>query len=184
MGKPSEKIFNYMLTIGFVLLLVIFMVSLIGISRFVLADTSNFRQHVIDTSNLLQDIDEVERNTRLLENESQNLIDENLISFKLSQKSYNIVDYSFAELNENKSVLVLHIDSEIFENNNHIGIIPNSLENLSVHDVIMYNGSKVGSIVKINENTFEIFDFDGENIVSIFKEEVEGLILFKDEKNK
>lgn len=183
MLNSNEKLNNYFLNIGFVLLLVIFLVSLIGISRVVLSDNSNFQQHVISTSSLLQDIEEVEKNTKLLENQTQKLINRNLITYKLESNSFDITDFSFKKINENKSLLVIHTKEEIFQIDNFIGIKPNNLSNLQVNDVVIYFENQIGAIIEFKEEKVEIFNFEKEIIESIQKEEILGLILFENEKN-
>lgn len=182
MSKSNEKFFNYLLTIGFILILVIFSVSLIGISRMVLSDESNFQQHVITTTTLLQDIEEVEKTTRNQENQTQVLIEEELIKEKLEQNSFNITDYSFTNL-EDKTVLVLYLDSKIFQIDKYIIVEITSVDNLSVNDKIIYFSDEVGSVVDIEKDYIRIYSFERKIIEEVPKNEIRGLILFENEEN-
>ena len=57
--NKNKDIINYFLTLGFIVLIIIFLSSIIIISRFVLSEDNSIGKYVINTQNLLEDIEEV-----------------------------------------------------------------------------------------------------------------------------
>lgn len=182
MKKNNEKLVNYFLTVGFVIILLIILVSLLMISRFVLSEDSNLQRHVLSTKTLLEDIEEVEKNTRI--NETQESNNEEILIKEEVFSNFDILDYDFRKIGD-KTVFVLHLNNTISQTNDYIILNITNINQSHINSKIIYENAKTAVITQIKEdNEIEIYDINQEELKLIKKENINGLILFKNEKNQ
>jgi hypothetical protein len=176
--KKNTNLFNYTLSIGFILLVMIFLISLVGISRSVLSDSETIRDHVQTTQDLLEDITEVELTVE--ENEKINgfnLGKNNIINYK-----QNILDISYININENKSIITLILDSELKEYNNVYYLKYKNLYEINKTDQIIYsldNQIFFGKVLEIELNILKVLNFETKEIDKITFDKVLGKIIVK-----
>ena len=179
--KKNDNYVNYLLTIGFVLLIISFIVGLTAISRVVLSDSTSIGEHVITTKNLLEDIDEVKMSAQddSINNSKIYTIDNNNY-LEINNGGYNITDLSYLNINENKSIFTLMFDSEI---NNVGGVYYLDIKNiteLKKGTVISYereNIIRLGNFVEFNDELIIVDFYDKQKIINIKYSEVLGRVI-------
>lgn len=177
--KNDRKIFNYILSIGFILLIVLFLISLIGISRSVLSGSLIVKEHVHNTQNLLQDISEVEKsveeNTKT--EDTAQITSENI---KTSNFKNNILDASYTNINENKSVITFILNSEISQENNTYYLKYKNQTEIEKNDIILYYDKdefKTGKITTIAEQSLKVININTMHMEEITTTNILGKII-------
>lgn len=174
--KIKEYSTNYLLTLGFILSIVIFIVLIISISRLVLNDKSSIAEHVKNTQNLLDDINSVENNNQTIEKcnlkNEFNLNQKNNINLNINQNNL-VYDFSYYNINKNKSIISFKTKSNINKINNYYYLTIKNISNLNKRSQILYYNDNN----EIMRNTFLsyepkekqiiIYDQADENIIKI-----------------
>lgn len=205
MNKKNKDIYvNYLLTLGFILLIVTFLVTIISISRFVLSDSNSFTKHLKDTQNLLKDIDEVNKDKNLSKNINQfdsNININNL--YKLKVNNDRIIDYSDYNINQNKSIISFRINSDIKTYKNIYYIQIENKSKLKKRQIITYtiddsSNIRIGEFLEyknqINNNnkksdyinkTFVILDINTKKIINIQNQnQIKGILFYLKKTNQ
>jgi len=187
--KNKDKLLNYTLSVGFILLIVIFITSIILISRYVLADENALQQHVVSTKNLLDDIEKVEKtfeNAEIIEVSSTNFNQKNTINY---QK--NIIEHSYLNIKENTSIISFKLNKEIKEINNILYLEYENLNEINEDEMILYNMNQKGIILELenNENSINktnyiiVFNFEKQDTEKINFENILGKIILDNNKD-
>jgi len=178
MTKKNEKVLNYILTLGFIFTIVIFLVLIVGISRFVLSDNSSLGAHVKTTTNLLENIEVVENQTTNTDFQKSNY---NYLS--INTNSVNISDYSYYNTNNNKSFFTIKLNQEIFESDDYLYLKVKNLEKIEKGNILLYNNSKnetkLARVLIIEDDSFEVSDIESTQIIQISKKQLIGELLYK-----
>jgi len=205
MNKKNKDIYvNYLLTLGFILLIVTFLVTIISISRFVLSDSNSFTKHLKDTQNLLKNIDEVNKDKNLSKNINQfdsNININNL--YKLKVNNDRIIDYSDYNINQNKSIISFRINSDIKTYKNIYYIQIENKSKLKKRQIITYtiddsSNIRIGEFLEyknqINNNnkksdyinkTFVILDINTKKIINIQNQnQIKGILFYLKKTNQ
>jgi len=113
--EKKEQFVNYLLSIGFIFLVVLFLSSMIFISRFVLSTAeAPINQHIQITKNILDDIKEVKPSKN--ESYGGHLSKESYL--RVNYKNFNLEKPYFININKNKSIFTFRINGEIKNDNN------------------------------------------------------------------
>ncbi len=197
-GFRKENYLNYLLTLGFILTIILFLVSITTISRFVFSNSNSIGQHVIDTKNLLENIDEVQ-NSNLTNNKFISSNPNYGIDNKIIIENKNIIDYSYYNINENKSIISIRLNSNITKKGNIYYIKLNESSKIKNKENIVFLNPKildefglkkisVGKIISIENQTdntrYIILNIDNEEIVKIDNESlIIGKLLYYNKEN-
>lgn len=183
----QENVIRYLLTIGFTLFIFIILFLFLIVSRLVLSDTTPFGEHVIITKNLLQDIEKVEKaasqDTILEQNYTYK---QNNAFMKFNYVYVNITDISYRNFNENRSVITLILDKQIYSTYN--GVYYFKLENLTSlekGEIIVYNSiePKIGEFLEYDGENIAVFaNIESKNIEKIETNEIMGRVFLNQKK--
>lgn len=175
--KKNVMVINYLMYIGLILLVIVFLILLVSISRFVLSDYNPIGAHVMNTKNLLEDINEVEKVA--ISTQNVTLISETGEDFfRLNYDGFNIRDVSYININENKSIVSMYFTSEIADINDEIYYIKiKDIDNFEKGDIVLYNSieeprvgeflsvDEQGKIIIVNQNTEKLEEASEEGIL-------------------
>lgn len=149
--KKNVMLLNYVLSIGLIILVVIFLVSLITISRFVLSDVTPLGAHVINTKSLLEGINEVER-TALLTNSTDSSQHNYL---QLNDIGFQVTDISYLNVNKNKSIVTMFFDSPIGSINDQVYYVEvKTVDSLIKNELLIFEdvNTRFGKFVSVNDD--------------------------------
>lgn len=174
----KESILNYFLILGFILVLVIFLSSIVLISRFVLSDVTPLGKHVQNTKDLLQDINEVEASTQQNENSSDITLNYDEIFIRKNHKIAEITNIARVNVNENKTIITMFIKAEVQNIDNIYFEIVKDPSSLTKGDMLIYGiDKKEGSFVSIEDDLLIIYDFKNKRIEKISRDDFIGKII-------
>lgn len=176
--KKNMKLINYFLSIGLTLLVVIFLISIITISRFVFSDVTPIGEHVINTKILLDDVNEVQKSKEEGVNVSLTADD----FLRVSHLSLNITDFAYINVNEDKSIVTMFIDSEI-------GNIENTTYYVKIKDYgtlqrgepVVYVGDwyRTAEFLSIRGTNAIVIDYEDDALVEIKVDDLVGRVLYQ-----
>lgn len=178
--KKKDKLLNYTLSVGFILLIVIFLTSIISISRYVLSDGNAIQEHVVTTKNLLEDIERVEKSVETQENTEIQTITTSK-NKKIANYEKNIKQISYLNINENKSILTFTLNKEIKELNNINYIEYENQSFIEKNDVILYNVKEKGVILTNNQEELKVFNFESSETEEIEFGNILGKIIYEND---
>ncbi len=157
MRKKDDKLINYFLYIGYILILVIVISMFVLTSKIVFSNSTTLG-HVIETKNLLEDIEETQKVAE------KNIEKNNNLTVDLYERKYNfndfpsqIVDFSYLNINENKTFITLHITDNIKEREGVYYFSNKSL--IERRDKIAYLKEfqiYIGEFISQKDNTYNI----------------------------
>jgi hypothetical protein len=178
--EKKDTLFNYVLSLGFILFLFLFLISLVMLSRFVLSDNnSNIQTVVSSTQDLLEEVETVTKNAE----KNTNLESLSYVPFDVSLKKLGVIDSVYLNINSRGiSYVTLTINSTIEEYKGY-GIIKNE-ELLSKGTHIIYQEDNTGIILSNNDDSFKVFDDEKLEVVEITKEDIIGIIILKLDKDE
>ena len=192
MVKNKEDLFNYVLTIAFVLLILIFLVFIVQISRYVFSDVGQIKDHVVLTHDLLEDIGDVEvavlsKDSNLdLANDLDNVnnnINLSLINFVSFQK--DLTGAAYINMNENKAVLSLVFSSEVSQIDGIYYLKIKNLSSIDKGDKILYKINELKSVFGVarvfvvHDNSLEVFDIQTKELISIDADKLLGKVILR-----
>lgn len=154
--RTQKNITNYFLTICFILLIVVFVISLIAMSKLVLTGIDPIQRHVADTQTLLDDIQEVEKVTtdKLNTTFDASFLDESEY-FEFNYKGFGVTDISYRNVNQNKSIVTFFFDKSIGEIEGYYYVIVQNLSSLAQGDQLIYlspEGTETGKYISHEED--------------------------------
>lgn len=173
--KQDERYLNYLFTLGFILLIVIFIVSIVLISRVVLSEKTTIGEHVKNTQLLLEDISQVEKNYNNTFTQSPNRF------LKLELSDLNVTDISYYTINENKSILTLILDSPIDKINNIYFIKIKDFNKVKNNEILVYNFNeniKFARFIGLENNLYIFSDLNNEKIEKVDKSQILGRLIY------
>jgi hypothetical protein len=134
----NDILLNYTLTVGFIFIIVIFISLLILISRYVLIDTS-VQNHVELTKNILDNINEVEKNLNQTNNtQTINLEDFNP-DYKVINLSQKFIDgWSYFNSKENSSYFTFKFNKPIYNISDYFYILDFNFSSYKKGDPILF----------------------------------------------
>jgi len=175
---------NYLFTLGFILAIVLFIVVLVLISRFVLSDESSISEHVKLTKDLIEDVNKVN-----LELNNKSTLEENSVGINFRSvfkvDSSEISDFSYYNLNENKSIFTIFIDREVFLFENKYYIKYKNSNEILKNDLVLYTDKltkeiKLSHFVSFDDvkNDLVLYDFQSEKLIKVSFIEVLGKVIY------
>ena len=182
----QDTFIRYLLTIGFTLLIFIILFLFLIVSRVVLSDVTPFGEHVKSTQNLLEDIDKVEKavifdSTKTI----NNTYSEKNSFLKFNYVYVNIIDSSYTNINENKSIITLILDKEIYKTQNNIYYFKiDNLTTLRKGEILVYDKTepKLAEFIEFESELVIIAEKDLKTIHKVNKDEIIGRILLNEQK--
>lgn len=171
--KKSQRYLNYALSIGFTMLVFLFLVLLVLISRVVLSDFSPISEHVMNTKNLLENIEEVEKVTQ--NNYSLESYELERLNKENSYFNVKVLDIHHRNLND-KSVLTVFFKYPIYNFNNRYYFQIENISEMKIDDLVIYENNKTGRVINIYENKIIIIDIDEKKIKEIDKNTILGKV--------
>ncbi len=183
MNKKDSPFVNYFLTMAFVFLVVIIIISMISMSRYVFTEDTYFASHMKTTKNLLQNIDEVKKTSieTIDINETEVRIPELENFLRINYNDFHITDMSYYNANENKSVLTVFFDSTIHSIGNIHYLKIKNIEDLTRGTAIAYmidNSAKIGLFISSNGDKITIVDVENrQQVIDFEKEEILGKVI-------
>lgn len=174
-SMKKEQYFNYLGSLVFVSLILLFLFSLVFISRFALDDTGVLQDYVQSTKTLLDDIDEVQKE---VESFNSNISRVDLKNIEIFDSSYGVIDSSYLNIKNTGAFFTLKFDHPIIEFNNYYLLDVDDNFTYFKGQRIIYGGNE-GIIVEINDNTLEIYDLDTARINPVTKEGVLGVVIYE-----
>ena len=170
----KEQVFNYIGSLVFISVILLFLFSLVFISRFALNDTGGLQEYVVSTKTLLEDIDEVQKEVR---NEtSPTRID--LKNFHVFDESYGVEDISYLNNKDKESFFTLRFNSTIKETEKYYILeIDEDYEFIKGQRILFLENE--GIVLENEENTIEVYNIETTRITTIKKEEIGGVIIYE-----
>lgn len=171
----EDKYLNYLFTLGFILLIVIFIVSIILISRVVLSEDTQLGEHVKSTKTLLEDIIQVD------DIKNQTYLEKSDI-FKLDFSELNVTDIAFRNVNENKSILTVFLTSEIVKENEIYYIKIKDINSLQNNNLIAYKSDGniyIGKFRGIEDEEHVFIESELNLAGKIENSQILGLVIYK-----
>ena len=184
-AKTNSPFLNYVLSIGFVAFLIVLLVTIVVISRFVLSDVNPLGQHVQNTKDLLDDVSEVQKAAELkIDNQTKSI--RPIITHDSKVPEFNmigakILDLHHLNVNENKSILSLAFDREIFIEENIYYFKIKNLTELHNREILLYKqNSEIleGEFIALNENGEVIIENQEKDSVKVDPMDLLGRVFY------
>lgn len=174
--KKKEYFVNYILTICFILLVVLFLISMIGISRVTLNESPQVRDHVGNAKELL---DQIENN----HNEIDSLSQTGIGSFGngIYSPSFSIEDVSHLNIREDRAFITFRIDSQIKQEKNIYYVEIKDFKELSQGDLILLSDQETfekAEFLSLEEDHILAYDKQNNKIEQIDFENIKGVIVY------
>ena len=180
----KKRLLNYFLSMAVILLVVVFLLSLVSISRYVMDDSALLSSHVNDTKNLLENVDEVSKAAERQERDNRTLITKEGAFLRLQYKGFNVTDVAYKNVHENKSIFTVIMDESIEERDGiyYVGI--SNYSRMAKGDVVAYEEDGevvIGEYVDIEEGRFIFREVGTTNLVEIQRSRLLGYVIFQEE---
>lgn len=190
--RKNERVLSYFLLVGYILLIISFLITMIFISRVVLTqdESSLFGEHVKSTKELLDNLDDLkDDNIKQLNKTSDNeLYDIESLnnSFYLNQNQFfNISNVGrYNNLRLNKGILTLTFEGEIDNIEDKIFYLKeDNLSHIRKNMFVSYLEDSYGLVVDVNieENEVVVFSSISNQIERISSERLLGIVIYVDE---
>ena len=173
MKGQRDTLMSYLVTLGFVIFLLLFLSSLVFLSRFVFSEDSQIGSYVNSTQNLLREVEQVQEEV-FRENLTQN---NSYIKFP---KNTQVEDMSALEIKDGKSFVTFKITKSTFIENSTLYFKPTHRDEIREGDEVLLNsGEKVYVFYSGEQNSvFTFFDVENqENFQGNFKQ-IRGVKLY------
>lgn len=182
MGR-RDKLFSYLLFIGFILFVVVFLFLVLLISRFTLSDV-DFRvkgaEDIEEAMMVVEDISFVEDAVRIVEGVEGGV---NESFFLGGLRFLNVTDVSFLNVGENRGVFTVFFDRRIGKSDGFYYVVLEDISEVGVGDKIVYaeaGESFVGGIVSFEEDGLKVLDLVNREVVSVDERSVLGVVFFEE----
>ena len=174
--KKKDRYINYILTLAFIFLIVLFLVSIVLISRVVFSDDTSIGAHLQETQDLIKDANEVKNSNQTFENHIDSIIYSDYINNSL------INETAIFDLNNNRSILTYVFDSKINKENGYIYLDIKNLSNINNKEIILFkyeNKYELGLILEYDPKTqiANMKDLKKHQILDISKENILGKLM-------
>jgi hypothetical protein len=184
-NKGNPPALNYFLSIVFILFLVMVLVLMSLISRIVLSDVNPIGEHVKQTKDLLKDIDEVQKvaEKQIEEKQNETIIRTDIESLSnLNSLEAQVIDINHRNVNENKSIITVFFDKEIFIIGGSYYFEIDSAKELNRYDEIIFSDEEAelqkGIFVsKLEENDLILISYN-EKSIRINENDLRGSIFY------
>lgn len=171
----KEQVFNYIGSLVFVSIILLFLFSLVFISRFALDDTSGLQEYVESTKILLEEIDEVQQQ---VSNTSSNPTRIDLKNLNVFDSSYDIIDGSYKNIRDEGAFFTIKFNSTITENEKYFILeVDKEFDYVKGQRIIYLNNE--GIVLENEENSLEVYDLETARIGTINKQDIEGVIIYE-----
>lgn len=182
--KTETKLFNYILSIAFIVFIVLILGSLIFIGRYVLSEENVVGDYVTSTKSLLDDVNEVD--VPIDEVFSCTNVDQrNIERFKFNSFEDSITGFSVLNVNKDKGIISFVFDSQIEQFGDLYYIVLKDETRLEEGFDVVYvteeNGFDYGRVFSIENGGCKIFNAESKEVVNVAREDILGKVLFKDE---
>lgn len=173
---------NYLLTISLVLLVIIFVVTLMSISRFVLSDFNPIGEHVMQTQNLLNEVGDVQEAVN-----SSKIVLNNDAYLSLSYKGFQATEIAYINVNSTRSIVTMFFNTEVGSINEEIYYFRiNDSSNLNTGEILVFenDGVRLGEFVSLNdEGEVLIIDSYDQKVLEVPINSVFGRVFYTGNKN-
>jgi len=179
--KKNDHYLNYLLNVFFVLLIVVFIALIVLISRVVFSGSGVLSEHVKSTQDLFENVDNFQ-NLTLTSNKCLSSI--SVQDFDLNFNSeFKILDSSYRNFNENKSVLTVFINSKIGFNNELYYVEIKNFSNIHKFERLVYlnEGSELansGLYIGYENSKIMLESLDNE-LIKLDTNQILGRFIFK-----
>lgn len=175
-----KNMMNYILSIGFIFITVLFLTALFGITRFVLADADSVQSHVISTRDLLEDIERVEQAAQKV-NETPVLIPRTFIDLNSSYASLN--SSSLRNVANSKGVAAFKFNQPLLQEGDLYYFAVSDIDKLSKGQLVLYSNSlEEGLFVSFEEDDLEVYLYlvTEDRYVRVPQSEIRGVVFFRE----
>ena len=167
---------NYLGSISFVLIILLFLVSIVLISRFALSEGGSFGDYVASTKDLLENIDEVEKEVVNIEKNVTRVPLSNINVF--NGANYGVNGTSFLNLENGNSFFTLKFDYQIIDTQKYYLLnTTNGFQFKKGQKIIFENGE--GIFLNDYGNAVEIYDLENSKITNIDRKKVLGVVIYE-----
>lgn len=188
-NKTNSPFLNYVLTIGFVAFLIVLLATIVVISRFVLSDVNPLGQHVQNTKDLLNDVNEVQKAAeQKIENQTKTtpaaIVIQEVKTPEFNTIGAKVTGIHHMNVNENKSILTIFFDHDIYIQNGIYYFKIKDLSELHNRELVLYRENtdlKTGQFMAVNQDGDIIIQDDKENSVKINEMDLLGKIFYIEE---
>ncbi len=185
--KNDHKLFNYTLSIGFILLIVVFIVVMIVMSRYVLSETNSISNYVFEAQTLLEDVNEVEVSTKDSNLVGVQIDDKDLLRLKFNNYQENILDVSSINIKDNKSIISIVLDSKIETIDNIYYLKIDNLSDISKGYELVYvneESLEFGKVFSVNMNKVRVLNVESKELVDLEFVDILGKVILEYDKQK
>lgn len=173
----TQNLINYFFSVGFILLIIFFLTSMIAISRIVLTqNNSSISKHIIETNELISNATKIEQ--KVIKSQTLIFKSTNPNKNSINIKDFNISQINYININSNKTIITFFLKGPI-NKTNRIYFKPQ--KNVKKGDYILYNKNKTGIVYSISKNTTTILN-KNQKIIKIENSKILGLIFLIDKK--
>ena len=173
-----------MLSMGFIFIIILFLTSIIIISRYVLSDENALQKHVVTTRNLLDDIEKVEKQVNIQEdiNIQENidyLNDYETINFK-----NKVSEYSYLNIGGNNSIISFKLNKKIYKIDNVLYIKYINPQEIEEGDIIAFNLEDKGIIIDSSDDMISVFNIKTQDVQTVSYGNILGKIIYDESKRE
>ncbi|MFW5704374.1 MAG: hypothetical protein ACOCXG_00900 [Nanoarchaeota archaeon] len=171
---PGNWFYNYGLTLLFIVVIIAFLLILVLMSRFVFSDVSPIGEHVLQTKDLLKNIDEVKSR---FTNESGG----DFADFNLNFASIPIGTVSVVNVNENRSFFSIELPGEVKRENEYY-YLNAEIGNLGKGDLVLFKREgelETGRIATIENEGITVISLEDSEFYDLNKDNYVGVFLLK-----
>jgi hypothetical protein len=174
----KEQLFNYLGSLVFVSLILLFLFSLVFISRIALDDSSGLQSYVESTKTLLDDIDKVQKEVESINSTSTRI---DLKNIEVFDNTYGVTDSSYLNIADTGAFFTLKFGYPIIEYAQYYVLDVDSAFNYSKGQRVVYLMSE-GIVVENNIDSLEIYNLNTARITTIQKSDVMGVVIYETNK--
>ncbi len=175
---------NYLGSLAFISIILLFLFSLLFISRFTLDEGGDLHNYVSSTKTLLDDIDEVEKNVNSINGSVSNRF--SLYDVKLVGSDFGVLSESYINSNVGDSFFTLKFNYSILEFENYYIIDIDENFDFKNGQVVLFeeldNDLVYEAIVLSDEtNYIEAYNVGESKIENVLKKTILGVVIYEKE---
>lgn len=174
MKEQNDKIMSYLVTLGFIIFILLFLSSLVFLSRLVLSQDSQLGSYVSSTQDLLKEIDRVQREV-LDVNITRN---NTYISFP---NNVSVNDMSSITTRSGKSYITFTLDRPTFIENSMLFFEPLNINEIDDGNLVLLESGIKGYALYSGEESYDFSFYLLENRTFIQGdfETIRGVLLYE-----
>ncbi len=161
---------SYLVTLGFIIFILLFLSSLVFLSRLVLSQDSEFGTYVSSTQDLLKEIDRVQR-------EVNNVSLEKNDQYLEFPSSLEVLDFSSLGVS-GKSYITFTLNRPTFIHNSTLYYVPNSTRDFDDGDQLLLFSNESSYVMK-RDSTLLFYNRDEKMFAQGKFEDIRGVVLYE-----